>query len=88
MPIGETTGVLQFRATNEERAMIEKAAKKEGVTVAEFCRNAIYFDLITRGNKDAFKLLAKHGSRAVKHRLAGLLGNLGWLAKGTMVSKK
>lgn len=88
MPIGETTRVVQFRATDEERAMIEKAAKKRGVTVAEFCRNAIYFDLITSGDKDALRLLAKYGSQAVKFRLAEVLGNLGWLAKGPTVVKK
>ena len=54
---------VSFRVKPEEQRLIERHAKKEGVTISSYVRGAVLFDLIMSGDWDAFKHVAS-GVRA------------------------
>ena len=37
--------MITFEATEEEKALIDRAAKKSGMSVSDFVRSCVYFDL-------------------------------------------
>ena len=40
------TQMMQFRVNDEERALIEKCAKKAGMTVAEYIRACMHMEMV------------------------------------------
>ena len=51
--------IMTFEVTEEEKKMIEKAASRDSMSVSDFVRSSIYFELVHGGNLEALPLLAK-----------------------------
>ena len=61
------TELMQFKVTAEERALIEKCAKREKLTVSEWVRGALLMEMVLLGELKALKIVATTiGSKAVK----------------------
>ena len=50
--------MITFEATEEEKSLIDKAAKKSGMSVSDFVRSCVYFDLLASGDVRALRLLS------------------------------
>lgn len=67
------TELMQFKVSPEERALIEKCAKKEKMTVSEYVRASLLMEMVLSGELQALKIVAATiGQKAVKalHRRA------------------
>lgn len=53
------TQMLQFRVTDEEKTLIEKCAKKEGMTVAEYIRVCMIMEMAMTGEAEAIKIIGR-----------------------------
>ena len=53
------TQMMQFRVTDEEKALIEKCAKKAGMTVSEYIRACMLMEMIIDGETTALKIVGK-----------------------------
>jgi mobilization protein NikA len=51
--------MITFEATVDEKALIEKAAKKSDMSISDFVRSCVYFDLITSGDLQALRLISR-----------------------------
>jgi len=51
------TQLLQFRVNDEEKALIEKCAKKEGMTVSEYVRASMLMSMVMDGELQALKII-------------------------------
>jgi len=51
------THTVQIRATDEEKALIEKCAKKAGMTVSEYIRACMLMDMAVDGEIQALKII-------------------------------
>lgn len=61
------TELMQFKVSPEERALIEKCAKKEKMTVSEYVRASLLMEMVLDGELQALKIVAATiGKRAVK----------------------
>jgi uncharacterized protein (DUF1778 family) len=57
------TELMQFKVTPEERKLIEKVAKKQGMTVSEYVRAAIIMDMVLEGEVEAMKIVVQTAGR-------------------------
>lgn len=74
------TELMQFKVTPEERKLIEKVAKKQGITVSEYVRAAIIMDMVLEGEVEAMKIVVETvGRKAVQalRKRADRLADLG-----------
>jgi putative IMPACT (imprinted ancient) family translation regulator len=66
---------LVFRVTHQEKALLEKCAKKYDISVSRYIRNSMLMEMMLDGEMEAFKILVKlMGSKAVeafKRKLQG-----------------
>lgn len=72
--------VLQFTVTPDERKLIEKSAKKQGLSVSEYVRAAVIMDMILEGEVGAMKIVVDTiGRKAVQalRKRADRLADLG-----------
>jgi hypothetical protein len=72
--------VLQFTVTPDERKLVEKCAKKQGVTVSEYVRAAVIMDMVLEGEVGAMKVVVDSiGRKAVQalRKRADRLADLG-----------
>lgn len=53
----DKTESMTFRVTQKEREIIERHAEKEGFTVSQYCRAAVFMDMAISGNIDALKFV-------------------------------
>ena len=53
------TQLLQFRVNDEEKALIEKCAKKEGMTVSEYVRASMLMSMVMDGELQALKIIGR-----------------------------
>ncbi|HXX75805.1 MAG TPA: DUF6290 family protein [Nitrospiraceae bacterium] len=53
------TQMLQFRVNDEEKALIEKCAKKEGMTVSEYVRASMLMSMVMDGELQALKIIGR-----------------------------
>jgi uncharacterized protein (DUF1778 family) len=53
------TETLQFRVAPKERGLIEKCAKKSGMTVSEYARVCILMEMVIEGEPEALKIVLK-----------------------------
>jgi hypothetical protein len=60
---------VSFRVKPEEQRLIERHAKKEGVTISSYVRGAVLFDMVMAGDWDAFKHVAVEGRAEVLKRM-------------------
>lgn len=59
--------LLQFKVTPEERALIEKCAKKQDMTVSEYVRASLLMEMVLDGEVAALRIVAASvGRQAVK----------------------
>ena len=67
------TQVMQFRVSDEEKALIEKCAKKAGRSVSDYIRVSMLMEMVIDGEPSAFKILLKSlgagAMEAIKERL-------------------
>lgn len=53
------TQMMQFRVNDEEKALIEKCAKKEGMTVSEYIRASMLMSMVMDGEMQALKIIGR-----------------------------
>lgn len=53
------TSMMQFRVNDEEKALIEKCAKKEGMTVSEYIRASMLMSMVMDGEVQALKIIGR-----------------------------
>lgn len=53
------TTMMQFRVNDEEKALIEKCAKKEGMTVSEYIRASMLMSMVMDGEVKALKIIGR-----------------------------
>jgi uncharacterized protein (DUF1778 family) len=53
------TQMMQFRVTDEEKALIEKCAKKAGMTVSEYIRACMLMEMVVDGEMQALKIIGR-----------------------------
>ncbi len=51
--------MVTFEATDEEKRVIEKMAKKEGVTISQYVRGCVFFDMLLSGDLEALKFISR-----------------------------
>jgi hypothetical protein len=61
---------VSFRVKPEEQRLIERHAKKEGVTISSYVRGAVLFDMVMGGDWDAFKHVASGARAEVLRRMS------------------
>ncbi len=71
----QKTEVIQFRATPKERALLEKHAKKDGLTVSEYVRATLIMEMATLGGdveamKIVFSVIGKAASDSIKKKFS------------------
>ena len=74
------TELMQFKVTPRERELIDKCAKKQGLSVSEYVRAAVIMDMILEGNVGAMKIAVDTiGRKAVQllRKRADRLADLG-----------
>jgi hypothetical protein len=67
------TEVMQFRVSPREKVLIEKCAKKEGMTVSDYVRSCMLMEMIIDGEGEALKIvmatLGRKGIEGMKRKL-------------------
>jgi hypothetical protein len=53
------TQMMQFRVNDEEKALIEKCAKKAGMTVSEYIRACMLMEMVVDGEVQALKIIGR-----------------------------
>lgn len=53
------TTMMQFRVNDEEKALIEKCAKKQGMTVSEYIRACLLMEMVIDGEVQALKIIGR-----------------------------
>ncbi|MDH5499345.1 MAG: DUF6290 family protein [Nitrospira sp.] len=53
------TSMMQFRVNDEEKALIEKCAKKAGMTVSEYIRASLLMEMVIDGEVQALKIIGR-----------------------------
>ena len=53
------TQMMQFRVNDEEKALIEKCARKAGMTVSEYIRACMLMEMIIDGEPTALKIVGR-----------------------------
>nr|WP_281720661.1 hypothetical protein [Nitrosomonas nitrosa] len=74
------TELMQFKVTPNERELIDKVAKKQGMTVSEYVRAAVIMDMVLEGEVGAMKVVVDSiGRKAVQvlRKRADRLADLG-----------
>ncbi len=51
--------VMQFRVTEEEKDLIDKCAKRAGMTVAEYVRVCLLMEMVVDGELQALKIIGQ-----------------------------
>ncbi len=66
--------IVNFKVTEREQKMIERHAKKAGMTVSEYARTTLYLDMVLAGDMEAIRfVLGKlRGRMAEKVKTLGL----------------
>lgn len=53
------TTMMQFRVAEDEKALIEKCAKKQGMTVSEYIRASLLMEMVIDGEVQALKIIGR-----------------------------
>ena len=53
------TQMMQFRVNDQEKALIEKCAKKAGMTVSEYIRACMLMEMVVDGELQALKIIGR-----------------------------
>ena len=53
------TQMMQFRVSEEEKALIEKCAKKQNLTVAQYIRGSMVMQMLLEGEAAAVKVVGR-----------------------------
>jgi hypothetical protein len=53
------TQMMQFRVNDEEKALIEKCAKKAGMTVSEYIRACMLMEMVVDGEIHALRIVGR-----------------------------
>ena len=53
------TQMMQFRVNDEEKALIEKCAKKAHMTVSEYIRACMLMEMVVDGELQALKIIGR-----------------------------
>lgn len=72
--------LMQFKVTPQERALIEKCARNQAMSVSEYVRASLLMEMVLDGEMQAIKIVATTiGRKAVKalHKRAEQLEALG-----------
>ncbi len=72
--------LMQFKMTPQERTLVEKCAKKQGMSVSEYVRACLLMEMVLDGELQAIKIVATTiGRKAVKalHKRAEQLEAIG-----------
>lgn len=67
--------IVNFKVTAEEQRVIEGQARKDKMTVSDYVRSCVYWDMVWSGNLKGMVLLG----RRVQDKIAGKLKGLGWV---------
>jgi hypothetical protein len=77
----ERSQVVAGKFTREEEEVIREEAKKQGMTVSEYVRGAVFMLLIMDGNTKAMKLAAGLVAAKMAQKFATLAGAAAPVAK-------
>ena len=61
--------LLNFRVTPEEKKLIEKRARAKKMTLADYVREAVLFDMLMSGMGDAWRFLGRKAYAALREEL-------------------
>lgn len=64
---------LQIKFTDEERALLQKLAAKDGMTEADYLRVCMLMDGVMGGDRDAIRIMAGKLREKVAAKMASLL---------------
>ena len=53
------TTMMQFRVAEDEKTLIEKCAKKAGMTVSEYIRACMLMEMVVDGELQALKIIGR-----------------------------
>lgn len=53
------TTMMQFRVAEDEKALIEKCAKKAGMTVSEYIRACMLMEMVIDGEVQALRIIGR-----------------------------
>ena len=53
------TQMMQFRVNDEEKALIEKCAKKSDMTVSEYIRASMLMQMVVDGEMQALRIVGR-----------------------------
>lgn len=62
--------ILHVRVNEGEKALIEKMAKKDGMSLSDYIRSAIYFEMVMSGSPEALRLLGGRLKDKLARRLS------------------
>lgn len=62
--------IVNLRVNEGERAMIEKAAKQDDMSVSDYIRSAIYFERLMAGDLNALRLLSGRAKEKILGRIS------------------
>lgn len=57
--------LMQFKVTPEEKRIIERRAKKEGVTASNYIRGCVLMEMVLDGDFEAMKVVGAEVGRKV-----------------------
>ena len=63
------TQMMQFRVADEEKALIEKCARKSGMSVSEYIRACMLMEMMIDGEPAALRIVGK----ALGQKMLGVL---------------
>lgn len=70
------TTMMQFRVAEDEKALIEKCAKKAGMTISEYIRACMLMEMVVDGEVQALKIIGRTiGMKAMDALSRRLKGN-------------
>jgi hypothetical protein len=61
--------MVTFEATDDEKRVIEKLAKKDHLSISQYVRGCVYMDLLFSGDVDALKVVGKRVKDKTMERL-------------------
>jgi hypothetical protein len=69
----DRTEILNFKVTTYEKKLIEDAAEKEGVPVAQFIRSQVFMGMVMDGNLEVMKFVSSFVANEMRQKMRTML---------------
>ena len=69
----DRTEIINFKVTPYEKSLIEKAAEKEGIAVAQFIRGELFMSMVMSGNVEMLKLVSSLVADEMRHKVKSMM---------------